>query len=152
MAEDGEQEITLLLRQWSSGHQCGYPGLGSADLPGCPGLRAIAARDVARGNGPATRCSPTALVHKAYSKNRLRQTAPATELLEQGWTYEDVAEVLGNSAAIVKKHYAKWSRGRQNRLNADDGVSFFGTEMVHDRKAASNSCELNYLGWWPGTE
>ena len=40
----------------------------------------------------------------------------ATELLEKGWTYEDVAEVLGNSAAIVKKHYAKWSRGRQDRL------------------------------------
>jgi predicted transcriptional regulator len=40
----------------------------------------------------------------------------ATELLEKGWTYEDVAEVLGNSAAIVRKHYAKWSRGRQERL------------------------------------
>jgi site-specific recombinase XerD len=47
--------------------------------------------------------------------HRFRHTL-ATELLEQGWTYEDVAEVLGNSAAIVKRHYAKWSRGRQNRL------------------------------------
>ena len=47
--------------------------------------------------------------------HRFRHTL-ATELLEQGWTYEDVAEVLGNSAAIVRKHYAKWSRGRQNRL------------------------------------
>lgn len=46
---------------------------------------------------------------------RFRHTL-ATELLEQGWTYEDVAEVLGNSAAIVKKHYAKWSRGRQDRI------------------------------------
>jgi site-specific recombinase XerD len=40
----------------------------------------------------------------------------ATELLENGWLYEDVADVLGNSAAIVKKHYAKWSKGRQSRL------------------------------------
>ena len=47
--------------------------------------------------------------------HRFRHTL-ATELLEQGWTYEDVAEVLGNSAAIVRKHYAKWSRGRQSRL------------------------------------
>jgi integrase len=47
--------------------------------------------------------------------HRFRHTL-ATELLEQGWTYEDVAEVLGNSAAIVKKHYAKWSKGRQDRL------------------------------------
>jgi hypothetical protein len=27
-----------------------------------------------------------------------------------------VAEVLGNSAAIVRKHYAKWSKGRQSRI------------------------------------
>ena len=47
--------------------------------------------------------------------HRFRHTL-ATELLEQGWTYEDVADVLGNSAAIVRKHYAKWSRGRQERL------------------------------------
>jgi site-specific recombinase XerD len=52
--------------------------------------------------------------------HRFRHTL-ATELLEQGWTYEDVAEVLGNSATIVKKHYAKWSRGRQDRL----------TKMMH---------------------
>ena len=47
--------------------------------------------------------------------HRFRHTL-ATELLEQGWTYEDAAEVLGNSAAIVRKHYGKWSRGRQSRL------------------------------------
>jgi integrase len=47
--------------------------------------------------------------------HRFRHTL-ATELLENGWTCEDVAEVLGNSAAIVRKHYAKWSRGRQSRL------------------------------------
>jgi site-specific recombinase XerD len=47
--------------------------------------------------------------------HRFRHTL-ATELLEQGWTYEDVADVLGNSAAIVKKHHAKWSRARQGRL------------------------------------
>jgi integrase len=47
--------------------------------------------------------------------HRFRHTL-ATELLEQGWTYEDVAEVLGNSAAIVRKHSAKRSRGRQSRL------------------------------------
>ncbi len=47
--------------------------------------------------------------------HRFRHTL-ATELLEQSWTYEDVADVLGNSAAIVRKHYAKWSKGRQNRL------------------------------------
>jgi integrase len=48
--------------------------------------------------------------------HRFRHTL-ATELLEQGWTYHDVAEVLGNSAAIVEKHYGKWSRGRQDRIS-----------------------------------
>ena len=47
--------------------------------------------------------------------HRFRHTL-ATELLEQGWTFEDVAEVLGNSPNIVRKHYAKWSRGRQDRI------------------------------------
>jgi site-specific recombinase XerD len=52
---------------------------------------------------------------KGAHAHRFRHTL-ATEFLEKGWTYEDVAEVLGNSAAIVKKHYAKWSKGRQERL------------------------------------
>ena len=47
--------------------------------------------------------------------HRFRHTL-ATELLEQGWTFEDVADVLGNSPNIVRKHYAKWSRGRQDRI------------------------------------
>jgi integrase len=54
-------------------------------------------------------------VPKAHA-HRFRHTL-ATELLEHGWTYEDVADVLGNGAAIVRKHYAKWSRGRQNRIS-----------------------------------
>jgi hypothetical protein len=49
-------------------------------------------------------------------------------LLEQGWTYEDVADVLGNSAGIVRKHYAKWSRGRQDRI----------TEMMRSVFAVQN--------------
>jgi integrase len=30
--------------------------------------------------------------------------------------FRHTAEVLGNSAAIVRKHYAKWSKGRQSRI------------------------------------
>jgi site-specific recombinase XerD len=43
--------------------------------------------------------------------HRFRHTL-ATELLGQGSTSEDVADMLGNSAAIVRKHYAEWSKGR----------------------------------------
>ena len=47
--------------------------------------------------------------------HRFRHTL-ATRMLEQGATFEDVAAVLGNSARIVEKHYAKWSRDRQARI------------------------------------
>jgi hypothetical protein len=33
--------------------------------------------------------------------------------LEQGATFEQVADILGNSPEVVRKHYGKWSRGRQ---------------------------------------
>jgi site-specific recombinase XerD len=41
----------------------------------------------------------------------------ATELLGAGATYEEVADVLGNSPVIVRKHYAKWSTARQARID-----------------------------------
>ena len=53
-------------------------------------------------------------VPNAHS-HRFRHTL-ATRMLEQGASYEDVAVVLGNSAAVVEKHYAKWSKGRQERV------------------------------------
>jgi hypothetical protein len=40
----------------------------------------------------------------------------ATELLEQGTTFEEVADILAN-APIVRKHYAKWSRTLQERIS-----------------------------------
>jgi len=41
----------------------------------------------------------------------------ATRLLEEGATFEQVADILGNSPAIVRKHYGKWSKGRQNNID-----------------------------------
>jgi integrase len=35
----------------------------------------------------------------------------ATRLLEQGATFEQVADILGNSPAVVRKHCGKWSKG-----------------------------------------
>lgn len=53
---------------------------------------------------------------KNAKTHRFRHTL-ATRMLEQGASYEDVAAVLGNSARIVEKHYAKWSKGRQERID-----------------------------------
>jgi predicted transcriptional regulator len=40
----------------------------------------------------------------------------AIELLEKGVTVEQVAAVLGNSPAIVYKHYSPWVESRQRAL------------------------------------
>jgi hypothetical protein len=34
-----------------------------------------------------------------------------------GGTEQEVADVLGNSPDIVRKHYAKWSQARQKRID-----------------------------------
>jgi integrase/recombinase XerD len=41
----------------------------------------------------------------------------ATDLLSQGVSVEDVAAILGNSPAIVLKHYAPWVKARQDALD-----------------------------------
>jgi integrase/recombinase XerC len=54
-------------------------------------------------------------VKKAHA-HRFRHTL-ATRLLEQGATFEQVADILGNSPAVVRKHYGKWSEGRQANID-----------------------------------
>jgi len=49
--------------------------------------------------------------------HRFRHTL-ATDLLATGATEQDVADILGNSPAIVRKHYAKWSAARQERITS----------------------------------
>jgi site-specific recombinase XerD len=41
----------------------------------------------------------------------------ATRLLEDGASFQEVADVLGNTEAVVRKHYGKWSKQRQFRLD-----------------------------------
>jgi integrase len=48
--------------------------------------------------------------------HRFRHTL-ATEILEADGACENAAEVLGNSPNIIRKHYAKWSRRRQERIS-----------------------------------
>jgi site-specific recombinase XerD len=50
--------------------------------------------------------------------HRLRDTF-AVDLLEKGVPMEELSRLLGHkSIRTTEKHYAKWSRGRQDRLNA----------------------------------
>lgn len=73
-------------------------------------------------------------VQRAHA-HRFRHTL-ATELLGRGATFEDVADILGNSPVIVRKHYGKWSPARQNRIDSlMDSISV-GTIWAQTKKAA----------------
>jgi integrase/recombinase XerD len=54
----------------------------------------------------------------------------ATEILVKGGTLEDAANILGDSPAIVRKHYAKWSRDYQRRT-IEVFRRIHGTPMTH---------------------
>ena len=62
----------------------------------------------------------SAVFKKSGVKNahahRFRHTL-ATRLLEQGATFEQIADILGNSPAVVRKHCGKWSKGRQDNID-----------------------------------
>jgi integrase len=47
--------------------------------------------------------------------HRFRHTL-ATDILARGGTMADVAGVLGISEHIARRHYAKWSAARQERI------------------------------------
>jgi integrase len=54
---------------------------------------------------------------KGAHAHRYRHTL-ATRLLGQGAaTFEQVADILGNSPEVVRKHYGKWSKGRQANID-----------------------------------
>jgi integrase len=48
--------------------------------------------------------------------HRYRHTL-ATRLLGDGASFQEVADVLGNTEAIVRKHYGKWSKKRQANID-----------------------------------
>ena len=48
--------------------------------------------------------------------HRFRHTL-ATRLLENGASFEQVADILGNSPDVVRKHYGKWSLVRQANID-----------------------------------
>lgn len=48
--------------------------------------------------------------------HRFRHTL-AADLLVKGASVEDVAAILGNSPAVVVKHYSQWIKSRQDRLD-----------------------------------
>jgi integrase len=76
--------------------------------------------------------------------HRYRHTL-ATRLLEQGATFEQIADILGNSPDVVRRHYGKWSKGRQENIDrlmlahfATAGVTNSVTRQSHEKMGAVN--------------
>ncbi len=76
--------------------------------------------------------------------HRYRHTL-ATRLLEQGATFEEVADILGNSPDVVRRHYGKWSKGRQANIDRlmmahfqTAGVTNSVTRQSHEKTGAVN--------------
>jgi site-specific recombinase XerD len=65
--------------------------------------------------------------------HRFRHTL-ATEILARGGSEQDAADILGISAAVVRKHYAKWSQARQQRITRLFEAVYPGTYVVHEEK------------------
>jgi site-specific recombinase XerD len=82
-------------------------------------------------------------VQKAHA-HRYRHTL-ATRLLEQGASFEQVADILGNSPEVVRKHYGKWSKGRQDNIDRlmmahfqSAGATNAVTKKSHEEMGAVN--------------
>ena len=60
----------------------------------------------------------------------------------QGATFEQAADILGNSPAVVRKHYGKWSKGRQEKIDRlmfshfKTAVTSPVTKMSHEKLGA----------------
>jgi integrase len=81
---------------------------------------------------------------KGAHAHRYRHTL-ATRLLEQGATFEEVADILGNSPGVVRRHYGKWSKGRQANIDRlmmahfqTAGVTNPVTRQSHEKMGAVN--------------
>ena len=67
--------------------------------------------------------------------HRFRHTL-ATDILARGGSMTDVADVLGISEHVARKHYAKWSPARQERISALMHGIYAGTSGGHEEKEA----------------
>jgi hypothetical protein len=78
----------------------------------------------------------------------------ATRLLADGATFELPADILGNSPAVVRKHYGKGSKGRQHNIDRAMFAHFQAvattvpvTPQSHENSGAVNLMKLQELKW-----
>ena len=80
---------------------------------------------------------------KGATAHRFRHTL-TTEILVKGGTIEDAANILGDSPAIIRKHYAKWSADYQHRT-IEVFSRIHGTSMAHDKNTPRSAVESAFM-------
>ena len=107
---------------------------GAGDSPGYFFWNGIASRRAVVGIAERTLAAvfQRSAVAGAHA-HRFRHTL-ATEILARGGTEQDVADILGISAAVVRKHYAKWSQARQQRIARLFEAVYPGTYLAREEK------------------
>jgi site-specific recombinase XerD len=97
------------------------------------GSKASMIRDATRTMTVVFRASGVAGAHA----HRYRHTL-ASEILERGGSLELAADILGNTPALIAKHYGKWTPKRQQRVKDILG-DIFGTNLVQKKKTTEKS-------------
>ena len=69
--------------------------------------------------------------------HRFRHTL-TTEILVKGGTIEDAANILGDSPAVIRRYYAKWSVAYQSRT-VEIMQRVHGTSVAHTENTFRNS-------------
>jgi hypothetical protein len=77
------------------------------------------------------------------TSHRFRHTL-TTEILVKGGTIEDAANILGDSPAIIRKHYAKWSADYQHRT-VEVFRRIHGTSMSHDKNTPRSAVDSAFM-------
>lgn len=80
---------------------------------------------------------------KGASAHRFRHTL-ATKILVNGGSIEDAANMLGDSPAVIRKHYAKWSSDYQRRTVALLR-RVHGTPLAHGNSEAISSLDSGFM-------
>ena len=66
----------------------------------------------------------------------------ATRLLGEGASFQEAADILGNTEAVVRKHYGKWSKQRQANIDRLMMAHFQSAAQVthesHEKTGAVN--------------
>ena len=77
--------------------------------------------------------------------HRFRHTL-ATEVLERGGTTAQVADILGDSEAVVRRHYLKWTTGRQASIS-EMMVRLWGTPGDKRGTQGNSRLEAQWNEW-----